>query len=156
MKKVLWLIVCLMTMVLSVNAQNWQTETTQGDELKGTSAKTMNIYTDDSGTFVFTNEDSYAFMVVTNEGIFDYDIDKYAKRTIVGLYDANNVLIEKLDLPLQRTFITSSHGKVMGCVKKNVGEKILSFIKSEKGYVRIIAGRYDRTDFDFKVPCLNN
>ena len=44
MKKVLWLIVCLMTMVMSANAQSndemnvgeWYTKTIVGDELKGT------------------------------------------------------------------------------------------------------------------------
>jgi hypothetical protein len=44
----------------------------------------------------------------------------------------------------------------MGCVKKDVGEKIVSFLKNQKGFVRIIAERYSKSDFDIKIPCMNN
>jgi hypothetical protein len=159
MKRLIMAIVCLMTMVFSANAQNgWEKTKFPGDELKGEKETCLNIYTNDEGSFVFSDEKDDGFMVTTQRGFFDYDIDNYAKGTIIGLYDQNGVLLEKMDLPTQRTFFTtsSSNHKTMGCIKKAAAKKIISFIKEQKGYVRIIAERYSRTDFDIKVPCMNN
>ena len=161
MKKVLWLIVCLMTMVVSVNAQNgWETLKSGGDELKGSSPSVEHLYKCDEGEICFFDGSESIFMVVTYNGFFDYDVDNYVKGAIIGLYDINDNLIEKIKTPTQRTFwvgwVGEENKDMMGCIKKDVGEKIVSFLKNQKGFVRIIAERYSRSDFDIKIPCMNN
>ena len=65
--------------------------------------------------------------------------------------------MNKIKTPTQRTFwVGEKNHHIMGCVKKDVGEKIVSFLKNQKGFVRIIAERYSRSDFDIKIPCMNN
>ena len=158
MKKVLWLIVCLMTMVVSVNAQNgWETRKSGGDELKGYSPSVAHLYKCDEGDICFFDGSESTFMVSTYNGFFDYDVDDYVKGAIIGLYDINDNLIEKIKTPTQRTFwVGEKNHHIMVCVKKDVGEKIVSFLKNQKGFVRIIAERYSRSDFDIKIPCMNN
>lgn len=158
MKKVLWLIVCLMTMVVSVNAQNgWETYKSGGDELKGSSPYVAHIYRCKEGEICLCDNSESTFLVATYNGIFDYDVDNYVKGAIIGLYDINGNLIEKIKTPTQRTFwVIEENGDVMSCIKKDVREKIVSFLKNQKGFVRIIAERYSRSDFDIKIPCMNN
>jgi len=39
---------------------------------------------------------------------------------------------------------------------KERGTFFKKYIEKEKGYVRIIAPRFGRSDFDIKIPCMNN
>ena len=156
MKKVLWLIVCLMTMVVSANAQNgWDKAVFDADELKGTESYTSYYYEDVNGMVVFfSNEPCYK--LVTQNGIFDYGVlgDDDVIVTI-GFYDIDNKLIKKE----QSAFYVSSKDKgscFLSPALKERGIFFKKYIKEEKGFIRIIAPRYNRTDLDMKIACMNN
>jgi len=156
MKKFIMALVCLMTMVLSVNAQNgWNKTVFNADELKGTESYTSYYYEDVNGMVVFfSNEPCYK--LVTQSGIFDYGVlgDDDVIVTI-GFYDINNKLIKKE----QSAFYVSSKDKgscFLSAALKERGAFFKKYIEEEKGYVRIIAPRYGRSDFDIKIPCMNN
>ena len=147
-----------MTMVLSVNAQNgWETRKSDGDELKGSSPSVEHLYKCDEGEICFFDGSESIFMVVTYNGFFYFAFYYYVNGAKIWVYDIHNNLNSKIKTPTQRTFLVVEENKdVMGCIKKDVGEKIVSFLKNQKGFVRIIAERYSRSDFDIKIPCMNN
>jgi hypothetical protein len=141
-------------MVLSVNAQNgWNNTVFDADELKGTESYTSYYYEDVNGMVVFFSNESY-YKLVTNSGIFDYG--KYDDVIVtVGFYDINNKLIKKE----QSAFYVSSKNSGSCFLSPSLKERGVFFkkyIEEEKGYVRIIAPRYGRSDFDIKIPCMNN
>jgi hypothetical protein len=164
MKKVLWLIVCLMTMVVSVNAQNgWEKTTFNGDELLETEDYMAFSYSDANGEIVLWNNSNEKFRLITNDGIFDYRhengawyYDKFFIATI-GYYDINNKLISKKSCCFGVGDIASQGHSTRYKFKGNEGKHVISYLREKKGYVRIVAPLYAKnTHFDLKVPCMNN
>lgn len=146
------LVMCLVAM--AANAQNgWQTITDDGDELKGTTCSVSYIYQGDDGIFGFNGEKGYIF-IIPDAGIIDYDVYDNAKGVVIGLYDQNDNLIERIKTPANKTFRVVNRGQSAFCTKDNVNKRVVDFIKNEHGFVRVIADRYSRSDFDVKVPCM--
>lgn len=79
---------------------------------------------------------------------------------LVGIYDADGKMTEKFKLWLDlvrdsglKDLRTRNAGGMSNPVgqKKKV-RKIFEALRSGAGYVRIVAPRYDNSDFDIKIP----
>ena len=151
MKKILvFTMMCLFT--VCVNAQEWDSTDYEADELKGQESYTAYNFTNETGMFVyFSNYDDY-FKICTLDGIFDYKGRYHELKVIIGFYDENDKLVEKFN---DWIYVQEDNSKIAGAKGKK-SKKVITYIKQNNGYVRIIAERYGRTNFDLKVPCLNN
>jgi len=152
MKKIIMAFVCLMTMVMSASAQNgWDSKVYPKDELKGEEGYVSTFWSNASGMVVTFSDNG--MKLCTNSGIFDYYDDRV--NVTIGYYDLEGNLKEKASV----TFYISQNSSqcfIANASKKKKGKKFRDFIHNEKGYVRIVAPRYARSDFDIKVPCMNN
>lgn len=155
-------LVCLMTTVISVNAQSdeakigeWFTNTTAGDELKGTSDDSETCFLTLDG-FIMYLHNANTFALHTNAGFFDYDYDDNAKSVIIGFYDKDKNLVEKLKSKKSDFKVFGAHKDGVFIYSKSLNKAICDYINNEKGYVRFIIDRYNKLDFDFEVPCMNN
>ena len=156
-------------LVLSVPmaAQNWTKFEVKGDELKGTKDHITYLYNEDTMYFQFDEENDKQFIVKTEKSFFNYAPDwfGYHHRNLVmgkvGLYDTDDKLIEGIDLLFEITdhtniLIPNKYTKMGGNNSKRC-KKVLDFIKNQKGFVRIVLPLYDdTTDFDLKIPTLQN
>lgn len=139
---------------IAANALNeWTPITIDGDELKGTTSYVVYNYDTGEGCLGFYDSTNI-LVIMSDRGIFDYDIYDYVKGVVIGLYDAKGKLIERVETPTDRTFRVSSHGKAAFCTRNDVNSRVVEFIKNNKGYVRIVADKYSGSDFDVKVPCM--
>lgn len=160
--KYLFLFLSFLMLSLTMSAQNmhiWSYSEVKADELKGTSAYTMYCFTDGNGIFTFDDLKNDKFSISTNEGIFSTMISNSYLTVLFGLYDENDVLLEKINLDLERpiamhNLLFAYGGLSRKSSYKAKAVKILDYIKNGSGYVRIIASRYLDNDFEFKVPCL--
>lgn len=163
MRKVLFLML-MMSVVLTVRAQGeWKVVTTEADDLKGTTGGEVYIYSEnDVGDFVVWDWKEPQFRLICSQGQFNINsgyssyTGAYAFVTVlIGLYDDDGKLIEKFDMNLDREsnkanqFIYANTSRIGH--KKKI-KKIFESLQSGKGYVRIVAPRYNRTDFDMKIP----
>ena len=185
MKKVLWLIVCLMTMVLSVNAQNgWEKTTFDGDELLGTETYVATSFeVNGVGMVVYYSNDN-SIKLVTDKGIFDYKDDKVT--VTIGYYNENGDLVKKrcesfyigksssscqyiyelskltarkleFDASFKKKKIKELYLKMAEECRIDKGKEFVDYITTQKGFVRFVAEKYGtNTKFDIKVPCINN
>lgn len=187
MKKVLWLIVCLMTMVMSVNAQNdmyifsqeekvqpinmesisngWAVKTYEADELIGTKSYTSLIYSTNVGSVVLWDNEVKKFRIISDDGLFDFKVTKagwdWSDRTLfvatIGLYDLNGKLIKKKKVWFEKGANHSQAVSTAGSSGKNEGKDVITFLRNNKGYVRIVAPLSSTNlNFDIKIPCLKN
>lgn len=149
MKKLIMAIVCLMTMIVSVNAQRWETKKIQGDELMGTKSYQSISYSDASngGGLILSNLKDRVCLY-TIRGIFDYDVNDRVG-IIIGFYNSNKALVKSrknitmLKLDYQAGFIYSDE----------IIKEIYQYLSSNNGYVRIVIPRYEKVDLDLKIPC---
>lgn len=183
MKKVLWLIVCLMTMVVSVNAQSWKETKFDGDELLGTKGYVAtSLSVSGIGMVVFYSDN--AVKLVAEKGIFDYHDKKVTVR--IGYYDENGELLKRrcetfyigktgssCQYDHRFSELTAERFEFDARFEKNKehkefllkqaeicridkGKEFVDFIRNNKGYVRFVAEKYGtNTAFDIKVPCMN-
>ena len=175
MKKVLWLIVCFMTMVIGLSSCNsktnvypkteeektdvicdsWYDLKIDADELSGIEEHTIYCYQAKDGFISTPSNNNEPFIFITFDGIFDTKYkfgQRVAKKVIIGLYDINGKLIEKIENGI---FVVFNNGSC-ATINNKINNKINSFIKTKKGFVRIVASKYADGDFDIKVPCMNN
>lgn len=166
MKKMLWLIVCLMTMVVSANAQSgWTRTQLSGDELLNTEACTAFIYSDTNGSVVLWDNNDKYFRIISANGTFNSKLDRNGRsleykslfHAIIGYYDINNNLIDKRFCCFE---VVNSHSQAHSIrygMKRYEGKYIMSYLRNKKGYVRIVTALSGtNTKFDIKVPCMNN
>ena len=191
MKKVLWLIVCLMTIVVSVNAQNdmyifsqeekvqpinmesisngWAVKTHEADELIGTKSYTKSytslIYSTNVGSVVLWDDEVKKFRIISDDGLFDFEVTKASWDlsygilfvATIGLYDLNGKLIKKKKVWFEKGANYSQAVSTAGSSGKNEGKDVITFLRNNKGYVRIVAPLSSTNlIFDIKVPCLKN
>lgn len=148
MKKFLWLIVCLMTMI-SANAQKWSTSLIKGDELKGTiTYKSISYESQKAGGLFILSSLTDRVCVGVLRGIIDYDVNDRAGVTI-GYYNSNGKLI---DSRKNVTFLklSSTSGFIYS---DEIIKEIYQYLSSKTGYIRMLVPRYDRDDLDIKIPC---
>ena len=151
-----------------LNRGGWQITRKDADELKGNAAYSSYIYSQPGmGYFAFWGFEEYQFCIISDNGIFNYEsgYNQYTgsfsgESIIVGLYDGNDKLIEKFNMWLDRdeskggTYLrTRNAGSMSNPVgQKGKVKKIFKHLQGKNGYVRIVATRYDRADFDIKIP----
>lgn len=152
MKKIISL-TFVMFMTLTASAQYWQKSSSEGDELTGAKA-TSSIVTKIPGKGIISLDDNdNSFFIQTFEGIFNYErINRYGPGVIAifGMYDEADKLISKEEIFL---FVSSESPKyALGKDDAAKREKVASWIRNQKGSVRIVIPRYGDVAFDVKVP----
>jgi hypothetical protein len=151
MKKIF--ILCLMALVMCVNAnaQNWEVDYHQADDLKGTEGYYSNYYRDTNGNYFVCWSNDTDVKIGAHRGIFDYD-DNYVF-VIIGFYQ-NGSLIEK-----ETSYFYVPRGDsdtaYTNYKSPNLGAKIINHLRNV-GNVRIIARKYSGADFDIVIPMNSN
>lgn len=150
------------------NKGGWKITKQAADELKGNEAYSSYMYSQPGmGSFVFWGFEEFQFRIISDNGVFNYEsgYNKFSgsysgEEISVGLYDGTNRLIEKFKMWLDRdknkggTFLnTRNAGSMSNPVgQKGKVKKIFKHLQGNSGYVRIVATRYNRADFDIKIP----
>ena len=146
----------------------WEITKIDADELKGNEAYTAyKYYQPGEGSFIFWGFNEFQYRIFSDNGIFNYQsgYNRYSgsysgESVTVGLYDGNDNLIEKFDMWLDKEsdkggsyLRTRNAGGMSNPVgQKGKVKKILKHLQGDSGYVRIVATRYNRPDFDIKIP----
>ena len=170
MKRIVSITIALM-MAIAMSAQGegeWQKHESKADELKGSTGGTYYTYVVPGlGGFMIYGFDTYQFFLISDSGQFNIDAGysqfagSYAGVIVlVGIYDEEGQLKEKFKMWLDRVdnkgnciVRTRDAGGMMNPVgQKGKVKKIFKALQSGGGYVRIIAERFQRTDFDMKIP----
>lgn len=164
MKKVLLTIVLLLAGLTAGAQGKWTVTEQQADELTGQEAGRVYSFTSPGmGTLVVWDWNTPQFRIVGDEvfGVrFASGSSALRGLTImVGIYDDAGALTDKFEMWLDaerqrndqfiRTRDAGTMSNPMGQKKKV--RKIFDALQSGKGYVRIVAPRYNRTDFDMKI-----
>lgn len=146
----------------------WEITKIDADELKGNEAYiAYKYYQPGEGSFIFWGFNEFQYRIFSDNGIFNYQsgYNRYSgsysgESVTVGLYDGNDNLIEKFDMWLDKEsdkggsyLRTRNAGGMSNPVgQKGKVKKILKHLQGDSGYVRIVATRYNRADFDIKIP----
>lgn len=105
------------------------------------------------GSLIFWNNSKRDFRLVTQHGIFNYFVEGSLRksRVKVGLYDANNKLIDKFTITMYPEDDDPSilNSNLLG----NRAKKVLDYIRGGVGGVRFVAPIYGEADFDAEFPC---
>lgn len=150
----------------------WERTKTEADELKGQEASDVLMYTvAGMGNFICWGFEEFQFRLVSSEAQFDIDagygryVGSYAGVTInVGIYTKDGKLVEKFTMWLDREdnranrFLrTRNAGSMTNPVgQKGKVKKIFNALKSGSDQkVRIVAPRYNTTDFDITLTPVN-
>ncbi len=156
MKK-LYLLSLLSLLPLLVSAQIWSQIKTDADELKGTQASSRH-FIEIPGEGAVVLDDNYdLFGFVSFNGIFDYkpyEYDFNVATGIFGMYDESGKLVEKKEIMVSvHDDPTSASADSRITILRNSGiRQVASWIRNNKGSVRIIIPRYGKSDFDVTVP----
>jgi hypothetical protein len=146
----------------------WTRTTREADELKDQEASDVFIYSvTGMGDFVCWSFDEFQFRLISSETQFDIDagygqyVGSYAGVTVnVGVYTTEGKLVEKFKMWLDREdnranrFVrTRNAGGMSNPVgQKGKVKKIFKALKSGSNQkVRIVAPRYNTTDFDITI-----
>ena len=164
---------------MTASAQGtWTTIETPADELKGEKGGTHYKYSVEGlGEIEIYDWNDWLFRVTTYDGGFDFDeiktkqvynsdlsvrtvplsTPKYKCDVLMGLYDNNDALKEKLELEME----VDQNQKCQNLtINKNwyfypqTGRKVKKLFKAMregKGYLRIVAKRKEMPDFDIKI-----
>ncbi len=157
MKKLLT-ITALLLAGLTTNAQGrWEVVHNEADPMKGEVERDVYIYSADNiGSVVVWDWSKADFRLITNNGLFNTWVSSGSvfAPVKVGFYNDNGDLEKMLTVNLVPE--TNSMKKRLVTSDFYIGgrsdiKKIMSRLKSGKGYVRIIASRYNESDFDIKI-----
>lgn len=156
MKKMFFIITLLLAAVTASAQGEWQTITTEADELKGTHGGDVCIYEiKGTGSFVVWDWNDPQIRITSDNGIFN--MKGGWLKTLVGIYNGSGKMKEKFELWLgeedgsgYRYARTINKGMIPPGQKKKV-KKIFDALLSGEGFVRIIAPIYDKADFDMKI-----
>lgn len=157
-----FLLLLLMSMTLTGNAQYWEKIHKDADELKGTPAINLHLVNVPGvGSVTIHDNKDYLFFKV-KKGIFDYKLYNVyytVAEGIAGLYSDNGELVEKLAIRVSVSEDSPSYAQAhfdtdLGYEGSGAIRKVISWIRDSKGSVRFIIPQYGGTDFDVKVPTL--
>jgi len=173
MKKVFFTFVLMLVSDLiyaqaTENLGSWEHTRTEADELKDQVASDVFIYTvAGMGDFVCWGFDEFQFRLISTETQFDIEAGysrfggSYAGVSInVGIYTNEGQLVEKFKMWLDKEdnranrFVrTRNAGSMSNPVgQKGKVKKIFKSLKNGSGQkVRIVAPRYNTTDFDITL-----
>lgn len=148
---------------LSAGAQEgWSKTEQKADELTGEGGGCVYMYTIARlGMFVVWDWEQPQFCLIARDSQFDTKVvgGYVGMEVLVGIYDDDGKLLEKFTMWLDKdrsrpnTVIRTRNA---GFMSNPVGQKkkvnrIFERLRSGKGYVRIVAGRYNGDAFDIKI-----
>lgn len=136
-----------------MNAKGWERNLIPADELMGTEQNYSRIYFSDDGGFGYY-EDSNIIFISTFDGIFDYNEKGEVKSVVIGFYDLNGNLVDRINFGEFTVSEDNSSFALSFSLWKN--DMVVDYLNKKTGYVRFVADRYGECDFDIKVPCFNN
>ena len=150
MKRILSIIIMLLSIVFSMDAQ-WRVRSVKGDELKRTKDRLMNRFTAENKDEVIIMNDG-TIMLYSENGIFDINIgDHYGVEGIIGFYE-NNKLIKKIIKGFSVSLKNPDCAALLGGYDEDkIGDQIINHLKY-KGDVRIIMSKFRGSDFDVRMP----
>jgi hypothetical protein len=156
MKKLILLSLVFIT-TLSASSQNWIQYKKDADELKGTQASSRHFIEIPEKGVVMLDDNLALLGFVTYNGIFDYKPykdDFNVAIGIFGMYDETGKLVDKKEIMVSvHDDPSSASADIRITVLKNSGiSQVASWIRNNKGSVRIIIPRYGKSDFDVTVP----
>lgn len=156
MKKT-FLLSLVLLLPLFLSAQIWSQYKTDADELKGTQARSSHFIEIPKKGAVMLDDNQDILGVVTYNGIFDYKPYEYEFKValgIFGMYDETGKLVEKREIMVSvHDDLSSATADSRITVLRNSGiSQVVSWIRNNKGSVRIIIPRYAKSDFDVTIP----
>ena len=167
MKKLFAITMLLLTGLTSSAQGQWTTVKVEADELKGVKGGESYQYSVDSVGFIeITDWKKDRIIITTNEGEFDYSKHEvvnpvtrmnktvYISKVLVGLYNVEGTLQEKLDG--ESYFDEEGESKSLLVVGRTFTQtrqikRMLKAVQSGEGYLRIVCKRKDMSDFDIKT-----
>lgn len=157
MKKLLAIALLLLT-VLTAGAQGkWRISHREADPMKGQDARDVYIYdVKGVGSVVVWDWNKADFRLITEKGMFRTWTSSGTQLVPVkvGFFDESGKMEKLFTVNLMpednsmKKYIATADYYMLG--RKDI-RKIMSRMKSGKGYVRMVASRYNDTDFDIKV-----
>ena len=168
MRKLLVTFIFTLSCTLGMMAQTegkWHVSQVEPDELKGDPGGSRYVYeVENMGWFIVWDWNEYQFMISSlhpfaTEHVRGMVSSSNGELVLVGIYDANGKMTEKFEMWLDlvrdsgyKDLRTRNAGSMSNPVgqKKKV-RKIFEALRSGIGYVRIVAPRYDNSDFDIKI-----
>ena len=150
MKKLFFLSVVVF-FTLTANAQYWEHHSTEGDELTGDAPRSFILAViPNKGTVTIDDNDNTLY-IQTNEGIFNFKNNSVDG--LFGLYDEEGKLIIKEEI---RLFVTYEMPKMAVGMEEyaRARAKIATWIRNQKGSVRIVIPRFGDSSFDVKIPTI--
>ena len=157
MKNLLTIVLLLLASLTAEAQGRWEVVHNEADPMKGEVERDVYIYSADNiGSVVVWDWSKADFRLITNKGLFNIWVSSGSAfaPVKVGFYNDSGEL-EKMfsitlvpeDNSMKKRLVTSDfYFGGRGDIKK-----IISRMKSGKGYVRIIASRYNESDFDIKI-----
>lgn len=162
MKRIL-IVLLLFSFMLPACSQQWDIQHEEMDELKGTEERDCyRLLFDNGNKFAFYSVGKSWKVGVTNDG-FKVDPTRlnknnnfvtYAK---IGLYNENGesiAVFDKCELEVVSMYLIAQFQE--GTKKSNGARLVAEYLRTQKGYVRILIPTNIRGDFDVRIPCLNN
>ena len=148
--------VLIMAAAVPRRAQEWKFATLSADELLDTEAMDAAVYETDEYTCVISF--THSCLIVTSEkSVFDYRKREYYVR--IGLYDTTCNLVEKYkqfcygDWPVNyKVFKFYNPNEFFGRKRPRVVDKIIEWLASGAGYVRMVAPRFQETNLEIILP----
>ena len=156
MKKLILLSLVFIT-TLSASSQNWIQYKEDADELKGTQASSRHFIEIPEKGVVMLDDNLALLGFVTYNGIFDYKPykdDFNVAIGIFGMYDETGKLVDKRNIMI-RVHDDPSNARAdsrINLLGSSAIKQIASWIRNNKGSVRIVIPRYAKSDFDVTVP----
>ena len=178
MRKLFSITIFVLAFITASAQGTWTTIETPADDLKGEKGGTHYKYSVEGlGEIEIYDWNNWLFRVTTYDGGFDFDeiktkqvynsdlsvrtvplsTPKYKCDVLMGLYDNNDALKEKLELEME----VDQNQKCQNLtINKNwyfypqTGRKVKKLFKAMregKGYLRIVAKRKEMPDFDIKI-----
>ena len=156
MKKII-LVVLLMCMTLTSFAQKWEKYYQEADELRGTQASSRHYIEIPKEGVVALEDNRDIFSFLTFNGVFDYkpyENDFNVVMGIFGIYDETGKLVDKRNIMI-RVHDDPTNARAdsrINLLGSSAIKQIASWIRNNKGSVRIVIPRYAKSDFDVTVP----
>lgn len=148
MKKFIVVLACFLC-CFTLNAQ-WYSRLVPGDELLDTEDTIVYRFQSGGDSFVCWDTEDY-IKINSGGGTFDYELLNGASyfTALVGFYNNDGTLVEKTICD----FICEDHDASQAfSLSDEVSKKIILFLMTGEGKVRIVAEKYRGTKFDISIP----
>lgn len=152
----------IMAAAMPIKGQEWEIRYVEADELKGTDADSVMVYSTDQWMALVSITQNYV-CIISKEGIFNSGSmgQSLAK---VGLYDTGAHLEEKfntsatIDKSRTYAYITNYRAKLFDSSSPDNfrGTLLKDYLTTNEGYVRILLQRWHDSDLDVRIPCVKS